>query len=190
MAQTAKTTRKRATSPNGSSTGASSSSKSGSAKRSSSRTRSNGSASRTRKPASTSAKKSRSTSARSKPRSNTQSGNGLGSVSGSAVEKTKGAAHVISEAVSNAKTPLIVGGTALVGAAAGAVIKDRFGTKRSKNPLNRLRGVSLPRPTTNLNLSELDLDKVKSTADRVSAYGQQASDIATAVQKTRKKNKS
>jgi hypothetical protein len=96
---------------------------------------------------------------------------------------------VISEAVSKAKTPLIVGGTALVGAAAGAVIKDRFDTKRSKNPLNRLRGVSLPRPTTKLNLSELDLDKVKSTAERVSAYGQQASDIATAVQKTRKKNK-
>ena len=96
----------------------------------------------------------------------------------------------MSEAASKAKTPLIVGGTALVGAAAGAVIKDRFGTKRSKNPLNRLRGVSLPRPTTKLNLSEVDLDKVKSTAERVSAYGQQASDIATAVQKTRKKNKS
>jgi hypothetical protein len=189
MAQTAKTTRKKATSPNGPSTGSSSSSNSGSARRSSSRTRSNGSASRTRKPASTSAKKSSSTSARSKPRSNTQSRNGSGSVFGSAVEQTKGAAQVISEAVSKAKTPLIVGGTALVGAAAGAVIKDRFATKRSKNPLNRLRGVSLPRPTTKLNLSELDLDKVKSTAERVSAYGQQASDIATAVQKTRKKNK-
>jgi hypothetical protein len=85
----------------------------------------------------------------------------------------------------------MVGGTALVGAAAGAVIKDRFfGTKRSKNPLSRLHGVSLPRPTGKLNLSELDLDKVKSTAERVSAYSQQASDIATAVQKTRKKNKS
>jgi hypothetical protein len=96
---------------------------------------------------------------------------------------------VISEAASKAKTPLIVGGTALVGAAAGAVIKDRFGTKRSNNPLNRLRGVSLPRPTAKLNLSELDLDKVKSTAERVSAYSQQASDIATAMEKTRKKNK-
>jgi hypothetical protein len=95
---------------------------------------------------------------------------------------------VISEVASKARTPLIVGGTALVGAAAGAVAKDRFGTKRSKNPLNRLRGVSLPRPTK-LNLNELDLDKFKSTAERVSAYGQQAADIATAVQKTRKKNK-
>jgi hypothetical protein len=190
MAQTAKTTRKKATSPNGSSAGSSSSSKSGSAKRSSSRTRSNGSASRPRKPASTSAKKSSPTSARSKPRSDTHSKNGSGSVSGRAVEKTKGAAQVISEAVSKAKTPLIVGGTALVGAAAGAVIKDRFDTKRSKNPLNRLRGISLPRPATKLDLSELDLDKVKSTADRVSAYGQQAADITSSVQKTRKKNKS
>jgi hypothetical protein len=95
---------------------------------------------------------------------------------------------VISEAASKAKTPLIVGGTALVGAAAGAVVRDRLGKKRSKNPLNRLRGVSLRGPATKLN--DLDLDKVKSTAERVSAYGQQASDIATAVQKTRKKNKS
>jgi hypothetical protein len=30
---------------------------------------------------------------------------------------------------------------------------------------------------------------VKSAADRVSAYGQQASDIAGAIEKTRKKNK-
>ena len=64
-----------------------------------------------------------------------------------------------------------------------------MGKKRSRNPLNRLRGVSLPKPTTKLNLSELDLDKVKRTGERVSAYGQQASDIATAMQKTRKKNK-
>ena len=189
MAQTAKTTRKKATGRNGSSSGSSGSSKSGSAKRSSSRTSSNGSANRTRKPASTSAKKSNSRSARSKPRANARSRSGSGSVPGTAVEKTKRAAHVISEAASKAKTPLIAGGTALVGVAAGAVLKDRFGTKRSKNPLNRLRGVSLPKPTTKLNLSELDLDKVKSTAERVSAYGQQASDIATAVQKTRKKNK-
>lgn len=180
MAQTAKRTPKKATSRNGSSRGSSASSKSGSAKRSSSRTNSNGSASRTRKPASTSAKKSGSTSARSKPRASAQSGNG-------AVEKAKGAAHVISDAASKARVPLIAGGTALVGAAAGAVIKDRFGTKRSKNPLNRLRGVSLP--TSKLNLSGLDLDKIKNGAERVSAYGQQASDIAGAMEKTRKKNK-
>ena len=188
MAQTAKTTRKKATSRNGSSNGSSSSSKSGSGKRSSSRPSSNG-ASRTRKPASTSGRKTSSTSARSKPRSNAQSQNGSGSIPGTAVEKTKGAAQVISEVASKAKTPLIAGGMALAGAAAGAVVKDRFSTKRSKNPLKRLRGVALPTPTKNLNLSELDLDKVKSTAERVSAYAQQASDIATAAEKTRKKNK-
>ena len=189
MAQTAKTTRKKATSRNGSSSGSSSSSKSGSGKRSSSRPSSNGSASRTRKPASTSGKKTSSTSARSKPRSNVQSRNGSGSIPDTAVEKTKGAAQVISEAASKAKTPLIAGGMALAGAAAGVVVKDRFSTKRSKNPLKRLRGVALPTPTKKLNLSELDLDKVKSTAERVSAYAQQASDLATAAEKTRKKNK-
>lgn len=182
MAQTAKRTPKKATSRNGSSSGSSASSKRGSAKRSSPRT----SASRARKPAATSAKKPSSTGARSKPRASAQSRDGSGPVD-TAVEKTKGAAHVISDAASKAKIPLIAGGTALVGAAAGAVIKDRFGTKRSKSPLKRLRGVSLP--TTKLNLSELDLDRVKSAAERVSAYGQQASDIATAMEKTRKKNK-
>lgn len=47
----------------------------------------------------------------------------------------------------------------------------------------------MPKPARNLDLSKLDLDTVKSAAERVSAYGQQASDIATAVEKTRKKNK-
>ena len=188
QAQTAKTTRK-ATSRKGSSSGSSSSNKSGSGKRSSSRTSSDGSASRTRKPASASGKKTSSTSARSKPRSNARSRNRSGSIPGTAVEKTKGAAHVISEAASKAKTPLIAGGMALAGVAAGAVIRDRVSIKRSKNPLKRLRGVALPRPTKKLNLSELDLDKVKSTAERVSAYAQQASDIASAAEKTRKKNK-
>jgi len=47
----------------------------------------------------------------------------------------------------------------------------------------------MPKPTAKLDLGKLDLDTVKSTADRVTAYGQQASDIAAAVEKTRKKNK-
>jgi len=76
-----------------------------------------------------------------------------------------------------------------MGAAAGAVINDRLATNRSKNPLKRIRGVSMPKPTAKLDLGKLDLDTVKSTADRVTAYGQQASDIAAAVEKTRKKNK-
>jgi hypothetical protein len=41
-----------------------------------------------------------------------------------------------------------------------------------------MRGASLPK---------LDLDTVKQAADRVSAYGQQASDIAAAVERTRNK---
>jgi len=39
------------------------------------------------------------------------------------------------------------------------------------------------------NLRRADLDSVKSTAERVSAYSQQASDVAAALEKTRKKNK-
>ena len=102
-----------------------------------------------------------------------------------AVDKTKSAGRAVAEAASKAKTPLIAGGTALAGAAAGAVLKDRLAGTRSKNPLKRLGGVSLPKP----DLGKLDLEQVKSAAERVSAYGQQASDIASAVEKTRKKNK-
>jgi hypothetical protein len=69
------------------------------------------------------------------------------------------------------------------------VVKDRLAANRSNNPLKRLRGVSIPRPARNLDLSKIDLDTVKSAAERVSTYGQQASDIASAVEKTRKKNK-
>jgi hypothetical protein len=85
--------------------------------------------------------------------------------------------------------PLIAGGTALVGAAAGALIKDRLGVKRSKNPLKRLSSPSLPKAARKLDLGKLDIGTVKSAAEQVSAYGQQASDIAGAVEKTRKKNK-
>ena len=84
---------------------------------------------------------------------------------------------------------MIVGGTALVGAAAGAVVRDRLASNRSKSPFKRLRGVSIPNPAAKLNLGKLDLDTVKSTADRITAYGQQASDIAAAVEKTHKKHK-
>ena len=111
------------------------------------------------------------------------------SIKDTAIDKTKAAGHAVAEAASRAKTPLIAGGTALMGAAAGAVINDRLATNRSKNPLKRIRGVSMPKPTAKLDLGKLDLDTVKSTADRVTAYGQQASDIAAAVEKTRKKNK-
>jgi len=62
--------------------------------------------------------------------------------------------------------------------AAGAAISGRLSGK-SRNPITRMRGASMPK---------LDLDTVKLAADRISAYGQQASDIAAAVEKTRKKN--
>jgi hypothetical protein len=54
----------------------------------------------------------------------------------------------------------------------------------SKGPLKLLGSVSVPK----LDLREFDLGTVKSVADRVSAYGQQASDIAAAVDKTRNNN--
>ena len=69
----------------------------------------------------------------------------------------------------------------------GAVVKDRLDSSSSKGPLKRLRGSSLAKPAANL--SKLDLDTVKSAAERVSSYGQQASDVANAIEKTRKKNK-
>jgi hypothetical protein len=53
----------------------------------------------------------------------------------------------------------------------------------SKGPLKLLGSVSVPK----LDLREFDLGTVKSVADRV-AYGQQASDIAAAVEKTRNNN--
>jgi hypothetical protein len=126
---------------------------------------------------------------RSQSRSTAQSQNGAGSIKDTAIDKTKAAGHSVAEAAARAKTPLIAGGTALIGVAAGAVVKDRLATDRSKRPLKRLRRASALKPVTKLDFSQLDLDTVKSAADRVSAYGQQASDIAAAVEKTRKKNK-
>jgi len=68
------------------------------------------------------------------------------------------------------------------------VLKDRLDSKGSRNPLRRMRGPSLPKSVRNADLSKIDFDTVKKAAERVSAYGQQASDIAAAVEKTRKKN--
>ena len=86
--------------------------------------------------------------------------------------------------MSKAKTPLIVGGTAVAGVAAGAIARGRLGKRRSKNPLARLRALSVPKPS----LDKLDLETVKSAADRVTAYGKQASDMASALEKTQKKH--
>jgi hypothetical protein len=89
---------------------------------------------------------------------------------------------------STAKTPLLTGGTAVAGIAAGALVRNRIANKRSKTPLKRLRRLSLPMPATSMDLGDLDLKKAKSAAERVRAYGQQASDIIEAVEKTKKKN--
>lgn len=187
MAQTTKSPRKSPrkspTSRNGSRATSSGSSKSAASKRprstkSSKRTSSNGNRAK-----STSASRPRTQS-----RSKAQSRNGAGSIKDTAIGRTKIAGHAAAEAASKAKVPLIAGGTALAGAAAGILIKDRLGVKRSKNPLKRLPSASMLKPGTSLNLGKLDVGKVKSVAERVSAYGQQASDIASAVEKTQKKN--
>lgn len=113
--------------------------------------------------------------------------NDAGSMKDTVIDRTKAAGHAVAQAASKAKTPLIAGGTALAGAAVGAVVKDRLDASGSNGPLKRLRGSSMAKPA--MNLGKVDLDTVKSLADRVSAYGQQASDIAAAMEKTRKKNK-
>jgi hypothetical protein len=174
MAQTANTTRKKATSPNSSSSGSSSSSKRGSAKRSSPRTGSNGGASRTRNPAPTSAKKSSSTSARSKPRSNAQSGNGSRSVPGIAVEKTKGAAHVISEAASKAKTPALAASAGLAGLAGGLALAHRTTRKR-------ILGVPMPKGGTAHAVSK----NLAEAAKNVGSFGEGMGSLAAEVRQVR-----
>ena len=122
--------------------------------------------------------------ARTRTRSASGGRNGAAGIKDTAIDRTKVVGHAVAGAASRAKTPLIVGGTAVAGAAAAAVIKDRRDAHRSNGPLKLLGRVSVPK----LNMRELDLGTVKSVADRVSAYGQQASDIAAAVEKTRNNN--
>jgi hypothetical protein len=170
----AQTTRSRSTTKGSTSrSGPKASRKSGAAKRSTSR---GGSANGSRATSTTQS--------RSKSQSTGQSRNGAKSFKDTVVDGTKGGGRAVADVASKAKVPLIAGGTAIVGAAAGVVLKDRLGASKSKNPLNRLGGMSMPK-----SVAKLDLDTVKSAADRVSAYGQQASDIAGAIEKTRKKNK-
>jgi hypothetical protein len=116
----------------------------------------------------------------------TQNRNGADSITDRAIDKAKTSGRAVADAASKAKIPLIAGGTALVGAAGGAVIKSRLGAGNSKkSPLQRLGG---SKPMAKLDLGKLDLDTVKTLATQMKAYGQQASDIAEAVEKTRKKN--
>jgi hypothetical protein len=163
-------TRKRSTSSNGSRAKSSTTRKGSTTKRSTSTRASSNGRSKT-----ASARRSRS-------QTSSQSKSNVETIRDTAVDRAKGAGQTIATAAGKAKTPLIAGGTALLGAAAGAAIKDRL-SDRSKGPIKRMRDASMPRSVT-----KLDLDTVKSAADRISAYGQQASDIAAAVEKTRKKN--
>ena len=109
-----------------------------------------------------------------------------GSIADTAIDKAKTSGRAVVDAAAKAKTPLIAGATALVGAAGGAVIKSRLGAGNSKkSPLKRLGG---SKQMAKLDLGKLDLDTVKTLATQMKVYGQQASDIADAVEKTRKKN--
>jgi Tfp pilus assembly protein PilN len=95
-------------------------------------------------------------------------------------------AGTMAAVASKAKTPLIAGGAALTGGAAAFLINQR--ATASKGPIQRLRRVSLPKPNGKLDLSKVDLGTIKSTAERVSAFGQQAADVAAAAEKARKKH--
>jgi hypothetical protein len=160
MAQTAKTTRKKATGPNGSSSGSSRSSKSGSARRSSSRPRSDGRASRTSQPPSASA--------------NARSRNGLASVPGIAADKTKGAAHVISETASKAKTPALAAGAGLAGLAGGLALAHRTTQKR-------VLGVSLPNGGTARAVSK----NLAEAAKNVGSFGEGMGSLAAEIRRVR-----
>jgi hypothetical protein len=94
--------------------------------------------------------------------------------------KLSSAGQTVGKAASKAKTPLIAGGAVLAGAAAGALAKSRVDA--SKGPMRKLP--SMP----SLNLSKVDLETVKSAAERVGSLSRQAADIADAAEKTRKKN--
>jgi hypothetical protein len=179
MAQSTKT--KRSNSRSSTRQKATGSSRSTSAKRSnstsSSRRSSNGSRAK-----GASASRSRS---RAQSRS-AQNRNGAGSIADTTLDKAKTSGRAVADAAAKAKTPLIAGATALVGAAGGAVIKSRLAAGNSKkSPLKRLGG---SKQMAKLDLGKLDLDTVKTIATQMKNYGQQASDIAEAVEKTRKKN--
>ena len=118
---------------------------------------------------------------RSRARSRSaQNRNGAGSIAETAVDKAKTSGRAVADAAAKAKTPLIAGATALVGVAGGAVIKSRLGAGNSKkSPLDQM---------AKLDLGKLNLDTVRTLATQMKLYGQQASDIADAVEKTRKKN--
>jgi hypothetical protein len=126
----------------------------------------------------------------SKARSSRGSGRKAASSRNGASSAVSSAGQTVAAAASKAKTPLIAGGAALAGAAGTLLIKNRMSTP--KGPIQKLRAASLPKPSLpKFNgefLNNLDLGRVKSTAERVSSLGQQAADIAAAAEKTNKKH--
>ena len=159
------------------------------AKKSSAKSNANGTRARSASAKRASSKRGASSTARSsqtkqraKPKRSQPASNG--SIADTAVGRTKAAGRAVADAASKAKTPLIVGGTALVGVAAGAVAKSRI-ESRSQGPLKRIGG-GIGKSASKL--GRVDLGTVKSTADKVNSYSRQASDIAAAVEKTQKKN--
>ena len=180
MAQATKSRSRKSASPNGSKPNASAAAGKTQKKRSPAK-RSSSNAGRAKSNAGR-AKSASSGAAKSRSSSSSARRNGAAALPAAAVERTKSAGHALAEAAAKAKTPLIAGGTAIAGAAAGAAMKARLGRKRSKNPIKRIRQ-SVPKSA-----AKLDLKSVQSAAERVSAYGRQASDIAGAMEKSRKKN--
>jgi len=90
------------------------------------------------------------------------------------------------EFASKAKGPLLAGGAAIAGAAAGAVaLKSRTG---SKGPLQRLGGSSLPKTLRKADLGKLDFESLTSAGKRVGKIGQQVGAVAEAAEKARKKS--
>jgi hypothetical protein len=103
-----------------------------------------------------------------------------------AVEGTKAAGKAVTATVARVKTPLLVGGAAVAGAVGGAALKDRLTGSRSNGLAKRFKGVSMPNPTKNVNLEKLtniDFDKVASTAQKVGNYGRQVDEVASAVKR-------
>ncbi|MGZ5312065.1 MAG: hypothetical protein ACXWZW_10570 [Solirubrobacterales bacterium] len=86
---------------------------------------------------------------------------------------------------SKAKTPLLAGGAAIAGLAAGGIaMKNR---SSSRNPLKKIGSPSIP--SIPKSVKKLDLDTVASTAKRVGKIGQQVGEVAEAAEKARKKSK-
>jgi hypothetical protein len=98
-----------------------------------------------------------------------------------------GSSQRLSELATKAKLPLIAGGAALAGAVGGAAARKRAANR--SGAVAKLRRVSSNLPMGKLDLGKLDLEKVKSAGERMSSVGQQTADIATAMEKTRKKHK-